>query len=182
MSTLYSKAETQYVLGNAIVVLCAGLLFVFFSIQFMGIDLLIDAVGWVLIFNGIRILERPGGGIGPKAALCIVLAVAGGALLFLKGMLYTVVVYGYAILSALFFIALAFLLHRILLILHHRISAICCAVCFGIMALLFPFLALSPVVGFHFIALSIVGFFVKLLSLGLLFWVWRLFHKNKSNA
>lgn len=45
---------------TAVGILLAGFVFIFFIIPFMGIDLLIDAVGFLLLFNGARALQKIG--------------------------------------------------------------------------------------------------------------------------
>lgn len=63
----------------------AGLVFAFGTLQVAGIDILVDAVGWLLVFNGLRPLEKPGGGIGPRAFLCLGLVGASATQLFSLG-------------------------------------------------------------------------------------------------
>ncbi len=73
----------------------AGLVFVFFTVPFMGIDLLMDPVGFVFIFNGARALARlaqaaagPGGGktaFGPAWVLALVLLALSLPQIFVAG-------------------------------------------------------------------------------------------------
>lgn len=46
---------------TAILILLAGFVFVFYSLEFMGVDLLIDAVGWLMVWNGVRALHKRDG-------------------------------------------------------------------------------------------------------------------------
>lgn len=45
---------------TAVGIILAGFLFIFIRLSFMGIDLLIDAVGFLLLFNGARALQKIG--------------------------------------------------------------------------------------------------------------------------
>lgn len=65
---------------TAILLILAGLVFAFFSLPFEGIDLLIDAVGFLLVWNGVRALQKQTGqfAFGPvcSGALVVVCAAA----------------------------------------------------------------------------------------------------------
>ena len=78
------RAETQ-AYRNAVGILLAGFVFALFSFTVFGIDILLDAVGWLLVFNGVRPLERPEGGIGVRASLCLGLVVVSAVQLFFTG-------------------------------------------------------------------------------------------------
>lgn len=45
---------------TAVGIILAGFLFIFVRLSFLGIDILIDAVGFLLIFNGARALQKIG--------------------------------------------------------------------------------------------------------------------------
>ena len=70
---------------SAAALMLTGFLFAQFSIHIAGLDILIDAVGWLLVFNGLRPLEKPEGGLGPRAGLCLALVAVAGAQIFALG-------------------------------------------------------------------------------------------------
>ncbi|MDL2254151.1 hypothetical protein LJC49_08835 [Ruminococcaceae bacterium OttesenSCG-928-I18] len=100
---------------NAIGILLAGFVLALFTIELAGIDILLDAVGWLLVFNGVRPLERPEGGIGPRAALALgLVAVSALQLFFTEGMPAVVLAGARAGLEIVFFLLLIGLFRRIL--------------------------------------------------------------------
>ncbi len=81
-SSLYStKNAVAYSVALGLVL--AGLVFALCSVRVGGMDVLVDAVGWLLVFNGLRPLEKPGGGVGPRGLLCLGLLALSAAQLFL---------------------------------------------------------------------------------------------------
>lgn len=69
---------------TAVGVMLAGFVFTFFALPAAGIDLLIDAVGFLFIFNAARALRGSGAAFG-HAAACSVVLVAVAALQLLAG-------------------------------------------------------------------------------------------------
>lgn len=69
----------------AIAVMLAGFLFTTLSIRAAGIDLLIDAVGFLLIFNAARWLAKLGDRFTPCIPLCLGLLAVAALQLFLQG-------------------------------------------------------------------------------------------------
>lgn len=69
----------------AIALLLAGAVFTVFTVPFAGIDLFIDAVGFLLMFNALRALRLLEPGFGPGAFLCLVLVPVAALQLFLGG-------------------------------------------------------------------------------------------------
>lgn len=43
---------------TAVSIIIAGLVFVYFNIPFAGTDILIDAVGWLVVWNAVRALQK----------------------------------------------------------------------------------------------------------------------------
>ncbi len=170
------------VLGNAVAVIFVGLIFVFFSFSFMGIDLLIDAVGWILVFNGVRVYERPRGGIGFIAVLCLILCVASALLLFFSGTAFLLVHIVYAIMIFCFFMSLSALFFRSLMRFHFKKSAFICLFSFGITSVLFPLLSLAPLLPAALSAPISVSLLVKLLPLGTLLWLCFFLRKCDPNG
>ena len=70
---------------TAVLLIVFGFAFVFFRIEAFGIDLLMDAAGYVLVFNGVRALGKVHGGFGISPALCIVLVLVTAVQIFLSG-------------------------------------------------------------------------------------------------
>lgn len=66
-------------------ILLVGFVFVCFQIQLFGIDLLIDAVGFSLIFNGIRPLRKTMGGFLYADLVCLALVLVTALQLFISG-------------------------------------------------------------------------------------------------
>lgn len=66
-------------------IILAGFVFVFFALPFAGIDLLIDAVGFLLIFNGVRPLARLNRAFRPCPALSLGLTAVAALQLFTAG-------------------------------------------------------------------------------------------------
>lgn len=75
---------------TALAIMLVGFVFVFFSIPLAGIDLLIDAVGFLLIFNGVRPLEKTLPGFGKASWCAILLTVLAAVQLFFGGTVYLV--------------------------------------------------------------------------------------------
>ncbi|NLW79961.1 MAG: hypothetical protein GXY32_11225 [Ruminococcaceae bacterium] len=75
---------------TALAIMLVGFVFVFFSIPLAGVDLLIDAVGFLLVFNGARPLEKTMPGFGKASWCAIALTVVSAAQLFLGGTVYLV--------------------------------------------------------------------------------------------
>lgn len=65
-------------------VLFAGYLFVLFAIPAFGIDLLIDAVGYLIIFNALRFLSKLYPKFAPAVPVSLVLTLAAAAHLVLQ--------------------------------------------------------------------------------------------------
>ncbi len=83
MTTLTPEAATKaYAYRNAVIVMLAGFVFATFSLRVAGFDVLLDPVGWLLVFNGVRPIEKPGGGLGLRAILCLGLLALSAAQLF----------------------------------------------------------------------------------------------------
>ena len=136
------RAETQ-AYQNAVGILLVGFVFALFTLTFFGIDILLDAVGWLLVFNGVRPLERPKGGIGVRASLCLGLVVVSAAQLFLTGGVVALLLLGArAALEAALFLLLISLFRNLLASYGRARLAVVFA---GVLALsavasLFPFL------------------------------------------
>lgn len=64
----------------------SGLIFAFFSLPFAGTDLLIDAVGFLLVWNGVRALQKKDAVYGFAAACSLVLVGVAVLQLFLTSM------------------------------------------------------------------------------------------------
>ncbi len=69
-----------------------GFAFAFFTLRAFGIDLLIDAVGFVLAANAMRAFRRFWGGFPGAAALCFALAALAVAGIFVFGTAFSTVV------------------------------------------------------------------------------------------
>ncbi len=76
---------------TAVLLIVFGLIFVFFRVEAFGIDLLMDAAGYILVFNGVRALHKAYGGFGISPVLCLVLVPVTAAQLFLSGVPLVVV-------------------------------------------------------------------------------------------
>lgn len=70
---------------TATLLILVGLLFTTLTLPFSGIDLLLDPVGFLLIFNGARPLAKYGDRFGPCVPLSILLIAASAVQLFLTG-------------------------------------------------------------------------------------------------
>ncbi len=75
---------------TSIMILLAGFVFIYFTLPFSGIDLLIDAVGFLLLWNGLRGLQKAGVNTGLAAPLCLLLVLVASGQLFVGGAFYTV--------------------------------------------------------------------------------------------
>lgn len=75
---------------TAIAIMLVGFVFVFFSVEFRGIDLLIDAVGFLAIFNAVRPFEKTMPGFGKSTWCAIALTVLAAGQLFFGGTVYLV--------------------------------------------------------------------------------------------
>ncbi len=168
MSKNSTPAALRPVLGNAVAVMFFGFLFVLFTLPFMGLDLLIDAVGWVLIFNGVRVLERPNGGAGKTAIVCLILCVISGLQLFLLGTAYTVFSYLYGFFQVIFFVFSAILLYRVFTALAEKRNALFCALGFGLAGLCTCISSLSFLWSSHAPVLGLISLLGKLLFVGML--------------
>lgn len=73
----------------AVWILIIGLGFAFFRLPFAGVDLLIDAVGWLLAWNALRPLARKENTFGISAPLCLALVAVSALQLFFTGGLST---------------------------------------------------------------------------------------------
>lgn len=71
--------------GIALGLVAVGLGFAFFAIDFMGVDLLIDAVGFLIAYNGLRVLKKLCPGFAGSDILCIGLVALAALQLFLGG-------------------------------------------------------------------------------------------------
>jgi hypothetical protein len=69
----------------ALGIILAGCVFITFALYFAGIDLLIDAVGFLLILNGAHTLTKYGDRFGPCVPLCLGLVVVAALHLFFGG-------------------------------------------------------------------------------------------------
>ena len=70
---------------TSLMILLAGFVFIYFTLPFSGIDLLIDAVGFLLIRNGLRGLQKTGVTLGPAVSICLVLVAIAAGQLFVGG-------------------------------------------------------------------------------------------------
>lgn len=70
---------------TAILILLAGFVFTSFAVEAAGIDLLIDSVGFLLAFNGMRGLARAQPGFAPGGAVCLGLVAVSALQLFCSG-------------------------------------------------------------------------------------------------
>ena len=121
---------------NAVGIMLAGFVFALFAVQVGGIDLLLDAVGWLLVFNGLRPMERPGGGVGPRAALCLALVAVSAAQLFLTAGTPELVAYvARMALEAAFFLLMMLFFYRMLAGFSHRKTGIALGCAFALNAL-----------------------------------------------
>lgn len=75
---------------TALFLMLAGFVFVFFSVSLFGIDILIDAVGYLLVWNAIRALQRKESVYGFAATCCLALVVICAIQLITSGIIYTV--------------------------------------------------------------------------------------------
>lgn len=64
------------------ILLLVGFVFVFFDLPFMGVDLLIDAVGWLIVFNGVRVFRHLWPAFGPIRVCSLALVGLGALALF----------------------------------------------------------------------------------------------------
>ena len=92
---------------TAFLILLAGVIFVYFSIPFMGIDLLIDAVGFSLLFNAIRPLRKTRQGFAIADSLCLGLVLVSALQLLFFGIPSIVLASLRALLETLVFCMLA---------------------------------------------------------------------------
>ncbi len=70
---------------TAILIMMVGFLFAYFSLEVAGIDLLIDAVGFLLVWNGVRVLARQENGFGFSGPVCLALVGICALQLFFDG-------------------------------------------------------------------------------------------------
>lgn len=70
---------------TALAIMLAGFAFTFFSIPAAGIDLLIDAVGFLLVFNSLRPLKKLWPAFGPSPWVCLFLVAVSALQLFFTG-------------------------------------------------------------------------------------------------
>lgn len=63
----------------------AGFVFVFFALPFAGVDLLIDAVGFLLVWNGLAALQKLDKAYGAAPVVCLMLVAVSAAQLFFRG-------------------------------------------------------------------------------------------------
>ncbi len=171
MKPIDNVAALQPVLGKVALLVFSGLLFVLFSLPFLGVDLLIDAVGWILVFNGARICERPNGGIGPLAALCLILSAVASSLLFLTNTPLLVFSFIYALCQLGFFLFFGILLFHILCAMHHKHSAYVGLIVFISFALFSPVLPLGFLLPASLQALTIIGYCLPFFPLSFLLWL-----------
>lgn len=68
---------------TALLILLVGFIFVSFSVPFMGIDLLLDPVGWLLVWNALRALRLKDRVIGASVPVALVLVPVSALQLFL---------------------------------------------------------------------------------------------------
>lgn len=76
---------------TAIMLMLVGLVFAFFTLPFSGIDLLIDAVGFLIVWNSLRALRLTSSAFATAAWLCLGLVGLSAAQLFSSGLAYTAV-------------------------------------------------------------------------------------------
>lgn len=65
--------------------IAAGFVFAYFSLPLFGIDLLLDPVGYVLVFNGLRVFQKRGRAFGVAVFWCLGLVALSAAQLFVGG-------------------------------------------------------------------------------------------------
>lgn len=70
---------------TAIAIMLVGFVFAFFSVRLAGVDLLIDAVGFLLVFNGVRPLQKSLPGFGQSSWCALALVLVSALQLFLGG-------------------------------------------------------------------------------------------------
>ncbi len=70
---------------TALIILVIGYVFVFFSIPFLGVDILIDAVGFLLLFNGYRAFRLLDKSFKGAASVSLALVVVAALQLFVSG-------------------------------------------------------------------------------------------------
>lgn len=81
---------------TAVGILLAGFVFIFFQLEFAGVDLLIDAVGFLLIFNSAHALRKIEGRdtegklFGYPVPFAVALIVVSGVFLFAGGVFATI--------------------------------------------------------------------------------------------
>lgn len=66
-------------------IMLAGFVFVFFALPFAGVDLLIDAVGFLLVWNGLAALQKLDKTFGAAPLVCLALVAVAAAQLFFEG-------------------------------------------------------------------------------------------------
>lgn len=83
------KAGQESILKTAVAILLAGFVFAFFQLPFAGIDLLLDPVGFLLVFNGANGLRKLAGaegrGFGPACGVALALVALTAVQLFAGG-------------------------------------------------------------------------------------------------
>lgn len=156
-------------------IMLAGAVFIFFSLPLYGVDLLIDAVGFLLLFNGLRPYARLYPAFGPAPAVSLGLVAVAALSLFIGGAVGAALLWALAGGSALLFLLMALGFGRGLLPAEPRSSGArapiaALAICLGLAApaAFFPRLAalLPALAG----ALDAAGLAVHLALLAALCW------------